>query len=150
MTNDSEDILHLSEFLPYRLAVLSNRISRAIADRYEERFQITLPEWRVMAVLGEKPNISASEVAELSAMDKVAVSRAVNKLIDTHKLERHFALEDKRRSVLALSNDGQQVYDDIVPLALSYEQTIIEQLTDVERTVLKGLLDKLDDIQLSM
>ena len=90
--------LQLVSFLPYRLSTLSNRISRAIADLYEERFQLTLPEWRVMAVLGEEPDLSANEVAERTAMDKVAVSRAVNRLIEAGRLERHFAADDKRRA----------------------------------------------------
>ncbi|WP_417456866.1 MarR family winged helix-turn-helix transcriptional regulator [Kordiimonas sp.] len=144
----NEDTLHLGDFLPYRLSVLSNRISRAIADGYEERFQLGLPEWRVMAVLGGEPDLSAAQVAERTAMDKVAVSRAVNKLLENGRLERHFSPEDKRRSVLALSEDGLKIYREIIPIALGYESRIMEKLTPVERQALTSLLDKLEDIQL--
>ena len=147
MSDTQDNALILHNFLPYRLAVLSNRISRAIADMYEERFQISLPEWRVMAVLGEKPDMSAGEVAEHTAMDKVAVSRAVNKLLKSGRLERHFAEEDKRRSVLTLSPAGHIVYGEIVPLAKSYEDRILDQLSHEDTSLLSGLLDKLDDIQ---
>ena len=139
--------LQLASFLPYRLSTLSNRISRAIADLYEERFQLTLPEWRVMAVLGEEPDLSATEVAERTAMDKVAVSRAVNRLIEAGRLERHFAADDKRRSVLALSAHGRRVYRQIVPLAINYEEALLERLTAKEIDTLDSLLKKLERLQ---
>ena len=152
MTTDSKttDALLLGDFLPYRLSVLSNRISRSIADGYEGRFQLTLPEWRVMAVLGEEPDLSAGQVADRTAMDKVAVSRAVNKLLETGRLERHFANEDRRRSVLALSDKGKAVYQDIVPIALGYEAKLLEQFSPDERQQLEALLTKLSQSQIEV
>lgn len=144
---DPETLL-LADFLPYRLSVLSNRISRSIADGYEERFQLTLPEWRVMAVLGEEPDLSAGQVADRTAMDKVAVSRAVSKLLDAGRIERHFANEDKRRSVLALSEDGHKIYRDVTPIALGYEAKLLEEFTDDDKRLLNGLLVKLNASQL--
>lgn len=152
MTTDSKpsDALLLGDFLPYRLSVLSNRISRSIADGYEGQFQLTLPEWRVMAVLGEEPDLSAGQVADRTAMDKVAVSRAVNKLLETGRLERHFANEDRRRSVLALSNKGKEVYQDIVPIALGYEAKLLEQFSPDEQQQLEALLTKLSQSQIEV
>jgi DNA-binding MarR family transcriptional regulator len=141
-------ILKLQEFLPYRLSVLSNRISRAIADRYEEQFQISLPEWRVIAVLGESTKVSAGFVAEKTAMDKVAVSRAVNKLIESGLLIRQFSNEDKRRSVLSLSDQGSRIYSEVAPLALDYENRLIEQLSGDDQLLLDQLLEKLEKIEL--
>lgn len=144
------DALLLADFLPYRLSVLSNRISRSIADGYEGRFQLTLPEWRVMAVLGEEPDLSAGQVADRTAMDKVAVSRAVNKLLETGRIERHFANEDRRRSVLALSEIGNEVYSEIVPIALGYEAKLLEHFSEKERGQLEALLMKLNQSQIDV
>lgn len=148
MTKLSDGVLFLGDFLPYRLSVLSNKISQAIASGYEERFQLTLPEWRVMAILGGEPELSAGEVAERTAMDKVAVSRAVKKLLDAGRIERTFSPEDKRRSVLTLSESGEEIYRQIVPIALGYEEKILEKLSTDEQAQLYSLLDKLDEIQL--
>lgn len=150
MTNNDKlsDALLLANFLPYRLSVLSNRISRSIADGYEGKFQLTLPEWRVMAVLGEEPDLSAGQVADRTAMDKVAVSRAVNKLLESGRIERHFANEDRRRSVLALSEKGSEVYREIVPIALGYEARLLEQFSAKEREQLESLLTKLSQSQI--
>src|SRR3954469_13741602 len=80
--------LDLEHFLPYRLSVLSNRISSAIAREYSQRFGLGVTEWRVMAVLGRYPGLSANQVATRTAMDKVAVSRAVARLLDAGRLLR--------------------------------------------------------------
>lgn len=140
------DRLILGTFLPYRLATLSNRVSGAIATFYGERFDLTLPEWRVMAVLGEQPEMSATQVAEKTAMDKVAVSRAVSRLLDAGRLERHTSPEDKRRSVLALSSEGMRIYEEVVPLALAYEARLVAQLSPSQQRVLHEVLDKLDQL----
>ena len=65
--------MKLHEFTPYRLSVLTNRISGLIARASTERFGISIPQWRVIAVLGEQNGITATEVARRTAMDKVAV-----------------------------------------------------------------------------
>lgn len=82
------DLLILDRFLPYRLSVLSNTVSTAIANRYTERFDLRIPEWRVLAVLGMQPGLSAADVAARTAMDAVAVSRAVTRLLKQGRLER--------------------------------------------------------------
>src|SRR5262245_21779940 len=96
-------VLELDRFLPYRLSVLSNGISAAIAREYAQRFDLSVTEWRVLAVLGRYPGVSASEVAERTAMDKVAISRAVARLMATGRVTRDVHGDDRRRSVLELS-----------------------------------------------
>ena len=145
---NSSNLLILESFLPYRLSTLSNRISRSIADRYEQKFALSLPEWRTVAVLGEESNLSAADVGERTAMDKVAVSRAVKTLLKTGRIERHFSPDDRRRSVLSLSKLGREVYEKIVPLALSYESALLDGLTAEEQESLDKILNKLNDIQL--
>ena len=135
--------LDLEHFLPYRLSVLSNRISQAIATRYAQRFGIGVTEWRVVAVLGRYPQLSAGEVAARTAMDKVAVSRAVSRLLERGIVERDTHGEDRRRSVLALGAAGRRVYDQIAPLALDLERRLLSRLDDDERAALDALLDKL-------
>ena len=92
---DGDNPLHLDRFLPYRLSVLSNTVSMSIAGAYEREFGLTIPQWRVMAVLARLPDLSAVEVAERTAMDKVAVSRAVQALLGS---KRRLARVRQRRS----------------------------------------------------
>jgi DNA-binding MarR family transcriptional regulator len=136
-------LLELDRFLPYRLSVLSNRLSNAIARSYETRFQLSVTEWRVIAVLGRFRGLSANEVAERTAMDKVAVSRAVARLLESGRLQRDLHENDRRRSVLELSPAGYEIYDAVAPIALSYERALLEALEPAERDMLMKLLDKL-------
>ena len=132
--------LQLDRFLPYRLSVLSNLVSSAIAGSYSSRFGISIPEWRVMAVLAIEPGLSAAEVAERTAMDKVAVSRAVSRLLGKRHLERSMASHDRRRSVLQLSADGSRIYAEVVPLALGHERALLEVLEETDRTALERII----------
>src|ERR1044071_5281636 len=83
--NTAAERLILERFLPYRLSILSNRVSGAIAKRYAKTFNLTIPEWRIIAVLGRRPGLTAKEVCEATEMDKVAVSRAVAKLVTARR-----------------------------------------------------------------
>lgn len=135
--------LNLEEFLPYRLAILSHAVSHSIASIYEKRFGVSIPEWRVIAIVGRFPDLSAVEVAERTVMDKVAVSRAVTKLIKSGVIDRQFADADRRRSILNLSEKGRAVHDEIAPLALAMEADLLADVTDDEVAVLDRVIDKL-------
>ncbi len=137
-------VLALERFLPYRLSVLSNTLSSAIARTYQSRFGLSVTEWRVLAVLGRHPGLSASEVAERTAMDKVAVSRAVNALLESNRLLRDTHEGDRRRSVLELSADGRAIYQQVAPAALAFEAALLGDFSDAERRQLFSLLDRLE------
>lgn len=139
--------LDLEHFLPYRLSVLSNRISQDIARLYAERFELGITEWRVLAVLGRQSDLSAREVAERTAMDKVAVSRAIASLLDAGRIERDTHVDDRRRAVLRLSPAGAAVYTEIAPLALAYEQRLLDPLDAEERHWLEHLLTRMEAVE---
>ena len=142
------DRLDLDSFLPYRLSVLSNKVSDAIARLYSERFGLSIAEWRVMAVLGQtpgqNPGLSARDVALRTAMDKVQVSRAVAALAGTRRVQRDGDEADGRVTRLSLTTKGRAIYDEIVPLALHLEAVFLAALTPAERKTLDGLMEKLD------
>lgn len=142
------DALELEHFLPYRLSVLSNRISDAIAKEYSRRYSLGVTEWRVMAVLGRWPGLSASQVAQRTAMDKVAVSRAVARLLEAGRLSRTADSGDRRRALLRLSPAGQAIHDEVVPHARGFEERLLEGMPQDERRLLFGLLDRLDELEL--
>jgi DNA-binding MarR family transcriptional regulator len=138
-----KDKLLLEEFLPYKLSYLTNLISDDLSKLHTYQYGIANTEWRVMAVLGVSSGVSAGHVAEKTAMDKVAVSRAINNMIKNGLIERRFSKEDKRRSELMLSEEGENVYRNIVPLVLQYEDDIMGTLSENERRELTNILAKL-------
>ena len=68
-----------------------------------------------------------------TAMDKVAVSRAVARLLEAGRLTRSFDDDDRRRSVLRLSEAGYEIYDEVAPLALGFERQLLATCAADER-----------------
>lgn len=141
----AEPPLQLDRFLPYRFSILAKRLSDTLAREYAERFGLTIPEWRVMAVLGHDGELSASGICARTLMDKVTVSRAVARLVDHGRIERRTDTADRRRSRLRLTGAGRAVYRKIVPLARRYEARLLDGLSSREQESLDGLLAKLAD-----
>lgn len=139
----SKPNLRLETFLPYRLSFISNLMGQALAKLYTDKFGISHTEWRVMAVLGVSSGVSAAYVADKTAMDKVAVSRAIKNMIENGLISRNFADEDKRRSELCLSELGIDTYAKIAPLVQEYEKGVLDSLDQAEQDELDKLLSKL-------
>ncbi len=140
-----KDELILEDFLPYRLSITSHTVSTNIARVYEKRFGVSIPEWRVIAILGRFPGLSAVEVAERTFLDKVAVSRAVTKLIKNGRIDRQFADADRRRSILKLSEEGQNVHNEIAPLALEFERQLVADISQDDYETFNAILEQLLD-----
>ncbi len=140
---DPKELLVLEDFLPYRLSILSNRVSRAIASRYAKTFNLTIPEWRIIAVLGRTPDLTAKDIAEATEMDKVAVSRAVARLTASRRVAAAYDPDDARRQLLSLTREGESVHARIAPIALASEQRLLASLNARERAKLDALLDRL-------
>ncbi len=137
--------LVLDEFIPYRLSVTSNLVSDTIARTYRSLFGLSIPEWRVMAVLGEGGQQTTQQVIASTGMDRVRVSRAVIRLADKGLLDRSPQPNDARAQRLALSARGRAVYGQIVPLARAMQADLAEALTEAERAQLDRILAKLQD-----
>ena len=135
--------LILDEYLPYRLSIASNAVSKLIARAYEDRFGLTIPQWRLMAVLAEKPLTQQAIVAR-TAMDKVTVSRAAQGLVNRHLVGRAAHEVDGRSHLLALTEQGRELHAEIAPLALAYEAALLSGLTPAEVETLKRLLLRLE------
>ncbi len=139
------DELILEKYLPYRLARLSTTVSATVARAYDKAWGLSIPEWRVIAILGRHPGLSAVEVAEQTFLDKVAVSRAVTKLIKAGRIDRQFADADRRRSILNLSEAGREVHDGVAALALEFERELLEGIDEEEAERFNAVMDKLLD-----
>jgi DNA-binding MarR family transcriptional regulator len=135
--------LSLDHFIPCRLSDLSQSVTRSIATIYHSRFGLTPAECRVLVVLGREPGLSAVEVASRTQLDKVAVSRAVTKLVARGQVERRFADADRRRSILTLTEEGRRLLGEIEPVALDFEDRLLGDLSAAEVAMLNRVIEKL-------
>ncbi|MDP2214638.1 MarR family winged helix-turn-helix transcriptional regulator [Phenylobacterium sp.] len=135
--------LQLDAYLPYRLSVASNAVSRLIARAYEDRFGLSIPQWRLTCVLAEDGPMNQSALVSRTGMDKVTVSRAAQGLAKRRLLVRSENDLDGRSHVVALSPEGLRLHAEIAPLALAYEAALISGLDPNEVALLKRLLLRL-------
>jgi DNA-binding MarR family transcriptional regulator len=138
-------LLELERFLPYRLNVVAESVSRALSRLYAERYGIGVPEWRVMATLGEYERMTAKQVGAHSRMHKTKVSRAVAALESKGLIEREPNEEDMREAFLALTGRGLRVYQDLAPRALAFEGALDKTLGSGERAHLDAILRRLEE-----
>ncbi len=116
--------LDLSAFTPYRLVVLARAMSEQLGALYESE-DLTIPEWRVLAVVSQAPSVAARDVVARTPMDKMAVSRAVAMLEEKGLIARAPAA-DRRVSSLKLSTKGRAVFDRVSAIALRYEASLLQ------------------------
>ena len=133
----------LATFLPYRLNVAAARASDGLARIYGERFGIGIPEWRVLATLGEFGPVTATAIGAHAHMGKVKVSRAAATLGSRGLLARTPHAEDRREAFLVLTPAGRAMYEEIVPLAQDYATRLAAGLTAQELATLDDLLERL-------
>jgi DNA-binding MarR family transcriptional regulator len=138
-----EDGLKLDAYLPYRLSVASNAVSGLIARAYQDRFGLSIPQWRLICVLAEDGPMTQVQIVARTVMDKVTVSRATQGLLGRRLVGRTDHQADGRSHVLALTPPGRRLYAEIAPLALAYEAALIAGLAPEEVTLLRRLLSRL-------
>ena len=135
--------LKLDAYLPYRLSVASNAVSGLIARAYQDRFGLSVPQWRLICVLAEDGGLTQGQLVARTVMDKVTVSRAAQGLLKRHLVGRSDHHADGRSHVLTLTAEGASLYAEISPLALAYEAALIAGLAPDEVALLKRLLNRL-------
>ena len=138
--------LRLDAYLPYRLSVASNAVSSLIARAYEDRFGLTIPQWRLICVLAEDGASTQGQVVARTVMDKVTVSRAAQGLFKRRLVARSQNKSDGRSHVLTLTSAGRSLHAEVAPLALAYEAALISGLAPDEVSLLKRLLGRLQSV----
>ncbi|WP_439106676.1 MarR family winged helix-turn-helix transcriptional regulator [Congregibacter sp.] len=141
--------LNLEGFLPYRFDRLAKHISASLAGVYRRRFSISVPQWRILALLHETPHLSGKDIAKQGNLDKVMVSRAVADLEQRGLLARYLSPEDGRVNELCLTRQGEQLFESIAPLALRWETDFLKVLSKGERRDLARILSKLEQHAMS-
>jgi DNA-binding MarR family transcriptional regulator len=123
--------------------VLSNRISRAFHGEIAARHRISLAEWRVILTLSARQGATAMEIARLWGHEKMAVSRAVARLIRRGALARGRDGGDRRRQPLSLTPAGRALYRTIEPAATARYHAILAAVPLRERAALLAALQRL-------
>jgi len=142
--------LRLDAFIPYLLSVTSNVVSDAIASTYQALFGLTIPEWRLIAVIGEDDGITQQQVGRRTRMDKVTVSRATIALVERGLVERQPHSSDRRSQSLHLTKAGHDLYDQVAPKAIELERRIFASFDPKEVAAFSAMLVRIQDVTLAI
>ena len=144
------DLLRLDEFLPYRLSVASNIVSETIAATYRSHFGLTIPEWRLVAVVAEGAGLTQRDIVTRTRMDKVTVSRSARALVDRGLLLRRERSEDRRSHELVLTDAGEDLHRRIGAQARAIERAIFGRFDAEELAAFDTMLRRVNDAALAL
>jgi DNA-binding MarR family transcriptional regulator len=137
--------LAIKDLLSFRLHVVANLLSRGAAMRYRREFDVSLWEWRTIALLGAYAPLSLNQLARSAGLDKSQMSRVVSGLIARRYVQRDADENDGRGVQLSLSKSGERVFAGLMRAAGERNDAFLGCLTEEERTCLERVLTKLGD-----
>ncbi|WP_442681358.1 MarR family winged helix-turn-helix transcriptional regulator [Sphingomonas sp. ASY06-1R] len=142
--------LRLDAFLPFRLSVTSNLVSETIASTYQALFGLSVPEWRLIAVIAEDDGTTQQLIARRTRMDKVSVSRASIALAERGLIERRPHVSDRRSQSVHLTKSGRELYAAVAPKALELERRIFERFAPADIASFSKMLLQVQEATLAV
>lgn len=118
----------LAHFLPYRLTVVADHLSKGLARRYRSEYGITVPEWRVLVHLNQAGVVSVRDIERRVGLEKSRVSRAASKLENDGYISKAVHSGDRRLVELTLTGKGKALMGELVPLAVAYQDQLVKIL----------------------
>ena len=143
--SDSEPFrFDLATFVPYRVSILATLIRRALGEIYRDDPGLTEPEWKVLTSVAHKGPIASGDIGLHMTLDRMAISRALTRLIKLKLVTRAPFEQDQRMSEVKLSSHGEHVFAALAREAAKIEQTILAPLNGAEVSEFLRLIDKIE------
>jgi DNA-binding MarR family transcriptional regulator len=147
--SETGDNLRYEDFLSFRVGRLNTLIHREVTTRYLEPAGLAHPEWRVLARLASRSSLEMRELTKVSLMDKAAISRAVDALLEKGYAERHADPANAKRRIVAITPAGRRVMRKVLPQAHREQARLLRLLDENERVVLEAVMAKLTNALLN-
>ena len=135
--------IDLEHFLPYQLNQMANHISDDFARVYQQKYDLTIPQWRVLANLAQYGKSNAKDLCTQANMDKSTVSRAIKSLLQRGYIQAELNQQDKRVTQVMLNEQGNAIYKLIAHDAQNWEAQLAKKFTKQQQTQLLNLLKEL-------
>jgi DNA-binding MarR family transcriptional regulator len=126
----------LEAFLPFRLNLLAQEISQSLSEIYAARFNLDIPQWRILANLASRGEMTAQEIAFITFSHKSTISRAVAELEARNLIERTTSTKDKRAFAMRVTTHGEKLFEQLLPLVLAFEKDVLKKLKSSEQKML--------------
>ena len=151
--------LRFFDFPAFYLMSLAGMAKQEIVRNHLEPWGLTMPEWRLLSTVAEASPVRFSRVAQITAMDKAQVSRALRTaqgkgLVESSVLPVDVAQATGRpasagRVHVSITAAGREVFDKVMPAVQRHQLRLLELMTPEERRVVirvaRRLLTELTD-----
>ena len=140
--------MQLEDMLAYKVAMLASDLSESLSKEYAF-YQLSMPQWRILATLGalheNLPHsaLTAKDIAVATRLDKVQVSRALERLVNKEIVHRRVSDSDKRATLVSLSSEGERIYRTLLPKIVRWQNKRLENITDDEYQIFLKVIDTL-------
>ncbi|MBS1164606.1 MAG: MarR family transcriptional regulator [Proteobacteria bacterium] len=146
MTDNNPDspVIKLEKWLPYRLFIIAARVAELLADYYGPRYGLSQAAWRILAVVGDSPGLSARQIQHAAGLDQYAASRAIALLSELGYAERNAADHDRRRAEVHLTEAGRKVFEELSEIGLAIEAELLDAVSEKQRAELDRLISEME------
>lgn len=112
-------------------------------NRSLRQFGLSVPKWRVLAVLTQADSFTIGELADLTAVDRTTLSRTLERMERDGLIQRKPRPRDRRRTDVRLKAKGAAAFERIWPLIRYHNERAIEGLKANEIATLKRIVRKM-------
>ena len=140
----------MDEGKPYRLEHQVGHLLRRANQRHLAIFQeligdpqVTATQFAAMVKLRDETELSQNHLGRLTAMDPATIQGVIRRLIDRNLIVSRSDPDDKRRTLLRLTAEGEALIDGLVANGERISATTLAPLNDQERETFLALLEKL-------
>jgi DNA-binding MarR family transcriptional regulator len=126
----------------YLFTRIFGRRNRDLAEKLKP-FRITVPKWRVLAVLSERPGITMNRLAELTTVDRTTLTRTLDRMVHDGLVDRRGDVSDRRSVLLHLTARGQDAFRLVLPSVVEQNERAVAGLSGAELTALRDTLHRM-------
>ncbi|WP_420223868.1 MarR family winged helix-turn-helix transcriptional regulator [Pigmentiphaga litoralis] len=130
----------LTNSFPYLL----NRVGVRIGELFTERlkpYDVTLPMYRVLASLWERGDQRLNELSKATVMEVSTLSRLIGTMETRGYVTRHRLDDNARVVAINLTADGRALAEELIPLAIQFEEVAIHSFGKAEVLRLKSAME---------
>ena len=132
----------------WSLIGLTNRAMRSYADKRLQSYDLTIEQMLVLKHLDVADGMSQSVLSELAGKSPANITRILDRLEKKKSIIRRSNPNDRRSSLVFLTNDGETVRDEVVDLFMGLRSELVEGIEpDKQRVaieVLKAIKTNID------
>ncbi|WP_274307277.1 MarR family winged helix-turn-helix transcriptional regulator [Solibacillus daqui] len=110
-------------------------------NAYLETFELRRPEWAILYLFINEPELSLTEVGQFLNMDQANVTRAIKYLVKLDYIEIQPSKSDRRKKDILITEIGRQVYETLQTQITLFELELVEGFTEEELAITQRTLE---------